>query len=68
MTRLHLRFDEVEHDGDLEPILADLTASGATVLSSEINDDDTATVTIEVADKTDFRIAFRKTESAEWLT
>lgn len=68
MERLTVVFYEVEHEGDLEPILEDISRCGGKVLSSSINDEaETARVTFEVANKKAFREAFMKTESAGWL-
>ena len=59
-----LSFYECEHEGDLEYYLADLTKSGAKIVSSEINyDAETAEVTIEVEDKDGFLEAYKKTET-----
>jgi hypothetical protein len=68
MTRLVLTFYEVEHTGDLDPILGDLARSGARVVAYTINDDaELAHITVEVVDRAAFWTAFRATESAEWL-
>jgi hypothetical protein len=63
-----MSFYEVEHEGDLEPILDDIAKAGGKVLSHNINDEaETATVEVEAPDRKAFSEKFRKTDSADWI-
>lgn len=68
MRTVTLEFYEVEHEGDLAPIIKDLTASGARIVRERFHEDgEVVSVTIEVPDLAAFRKAFLATDSAEWL-
>ena len=69
VTRQHLRFYDVERPRELEPLLADLSASGAVIVVARCDArDKTAEIVYEVADMAKFRRAFQTTRSAHWLT
>jgi hypothetical protein len=68
MTRQHLRFYELEHDGDLDVLYADLIDCGAQIVHARINmAAGTGEIVFEMADVMAFRRAFRATPSAHWL-
>ena len=65
MKRATVRFHECEHDGDMERYVADLTASGAKVLATSIDEDEEeGTAGIEVENVPDFLQRLKQTESA----
>jgi hypothetical protein len=68
VTRQHLRFYDVERPRELEPLLADLTASGALIVAARCDvRERTAEIVYEVVDIGKFRRAFQATPSAHWL-
>jgi len=66
---MYFNFIECEHEGDLEVYLADLRSSGATIKSTDINEDaETAEVSVEVPmDKVkEFGDKFKSTDSYQF--
>jgi adenine/guanine phosphoribosyltransferase-like PRPP-binding protein len=64
-----LTVGEVEHEGDLENVVDDITSSGGTILNSIINADaETAEIYVEVkGNVSQFREEFKATESYGFL-
>lgn len=68
MIQFTMSFYEVEHEGDLRPILNDIARCGGRVVDYSINDEaETAQVVVQVKDRKAFGEKFRKTESADWI-
>ena len=61
MTTLRIRFTECEHEGDLSEYARDVEEAGGTVTSRALEEDETATLEVEVEDRAAFVEAFRGT-------
>lgn len=67
--RKTIRFEEVEHSGDLDAVVSDLNKSGARVVSCRPDYlAETATATVEIQDPASFLKAFKKTDSYQFST
>jgi hypothetical protein len=67
MAKMVITFTECEHAGDLENYKADLTDSGATVLSSTENfHEEECTITVQITDYEDFIRRFEDTDAYEF--
>ena len=65
-----LHFGECEHVEDLDNYLDDVRNSGATVISKLVdhdNEEGTATITVPDDQRDNFWIAFKKTESYDYM-
>jgi len=62
---INLRFCEIEHQGDLDPVIEDLGRSGAEILGHQLNEDaEEAVIRIRVPDLPTFLQRFKQTDSA----
>ncbi len=60
-----LRFCEIEHSGDLDPVIEDLGKSGAEILAQQLDEDaEEALIRVRVPDQHDFLQRFKTTYSA----
>ncbi|MDF3130380.1 hypothetical protein P0Y35_14330 [Kiritimatiellaeota bacterium B1221] len=65
--KFFLRFYECEHHGDLNAYLDDVRACGGDVLQSHLlEEDEEGRAQVEVTDFPAFKVAFQKTETADF--
>lgn len=68
--KITLHFYECEHQGDMDTYLEDVRASGATVLSSNVNHDaetGSTEITVPDEDRDEFWKKFKETNAYEYL-
>lgn len=59
--KITFTFGGIVHNENLVNVLSDITSSGGTVLESQINDDESAEVVIEVNNRNEFFEKFKST-------